>query len=146
MNPHRFDDSRIEWRQLPGFENFSYSILNIDRKHRLVDVIFRFGAHEQIVLHRHLALNHTFVIQGEHRIYHPDGRLKETRPTGSYTVSPPDPEPHRECGGDDGTVVLFSIRGTDGVMYEILDDDGNLIVSLGMPEFVGLYEANRDRA
>ena len=30
----------------------------------------------QIALHRHLALNHTFVVQGEHRIYEPDGRLR----------------------------------------------------------------------
>lgn len=144
MNSARFDDSQIAWRQLPGFENFSYSILNVDRVNRLVDVIFAFGAHEQIVLHRHLALNHTFVIQGEHRIYEADGSLRECRPTGSYTVSPPDPKPHRECGGDGGAVVLFSIRGTDGAMYEILDDDGNLIVSLGMSEFIGLYETGRD--
>lgn len=137
-----FDLSQISWSQLPGFENFSYCILNVDQANQVVDVIFHFRAHDPIVLHRHCALNHTFVVSGEHHIYHANGELKEVRPTGSYTVSNPDPVPHRECGGDGGTVVLFSIRGTSGVMYEILDDDQNLIVALGMAELAGLYETN----
>ncbi|SDT13542.1 hypothetical protein SAMN05216271_3695 [Halopseudomonas sabulinigri] len=138
-----FDDRQIHWSQLPGFENFSYSILNIDQANQLVDVIFHFRAHDPIVLHRHCALNHTFVISGEHHLYHANGDLKEIRPTGSYTVSAADSTPHRECGGDGGTVVLFSIRGTSGVMYEILDDQQNLIAALGMAEFAALHEANQ---
>ncbi|MHB0766033.1 hypothetical protein ACYCFC_16855 [Stutzerimonas sp. NM35] len=141
-----FDVSQIYWSQLPGFENFSYSILNVDQPNQLVDVIFHFRAHDPIVLHRHCALNHTFVVSGEHHIYHANGELKEVRPTGSYTVSHPDSTPHRECGGDGGTVVLFSIRGTSGVMYEILDDRQNLVAALGMAEFASLYETNRQIA
>ncbi len=137
-----FDDRQIHWSQLPGFDNFSYSILSIDQANQLVDVLFHFRAHDPIVLHRHCALNHTFVVRGEHHLYHASGELKEVRPTGSYTISPPDTTPHRECG-DDGTVVLFSIRGTGDVMYEILDDQQNLLATLGMAEFASLYEANR---
>ena len=122
-----FDDRQIHWSQLPGFDNFSYSILSIDQANQLVDVLFHFRAHDPIVLHRHCALNHTFVVRGEHHLYH---------------ASPPDTTPHRECG-DDGTVVLFSIRGTGDVMYEILDDQQNLLATLGMAEFASLYEANR---
>jgi len=70
---------------------------------------------QQIVLHRHVAHNNTFVVQGEHRLYERNGELKEVRATGSYTVSPPSAEPHREGGGDQDVVVLFSIRGSDGV-------------------------------
>jgi quercetin dioxygenase-like cupin family protein len=81
-------------------------------------VLFKFAAHRQIVLHRHVAHNNTLVLQGEHRLYEPDGAQKEIRPVGSYTVSPPNDEPHREGGGDQDVIVLFSIRGSDGVLYD----------------------------
>lgn len=142
MNNYLFTDKNIAWQQLGAFENFRYSILNIDKANKIIDVIFRFEPHNPIVLHRHCALNHTFVIHGEHRLYHANGELKAARAVGSYTVSPPEPMPHRECGGNEGAVVLFSIRGTEGVMYEILDEEENIIGALGMQDFVDLYEMN----
>lgn len=142
MSNYIFDDSHIEWQQFGEFENFRYSILNIDHANKVIDVIFKFSANDPIFLHRHCALNHTFVIHGEHRLYHANGKLKEVRPVGSYKASPADVTPHRECGGNEGTIVLFSIRGTDGVMYEILDEDENIVAALGMQDFIGLYEMN----
>jgi len=103
-------------------------------------VLFKFSAREQIVLHRHKALNHTFVIQGEHRLYWADGTLKEARPVGSYTVSPASDDPHREGGGDVDAIVFFSIRGSAGVLYEILDDNLDIVTTLGMQDFVALYQ------
>ena len=144
MNPGPFDDRHIQWNTLAGFDHLHYSILDIDEPNKIVDVLFRFAARQQIVLHRHVAHNNTFVVQGEHRLYERNGELKEVRATGSYTVSPPSAEPHREGGGDQDVVVLFSIRGSDGVLYEVLDDDGNLLVALGMQEFIGLYRAQPD--
>ncbi len=72
-------------------------MLGIDREKGLVDFIIKFEANQQIVLHRHLALTNTLVVQGEHRLYEPNGALKEIRPVGSYTSSPPG-EPHGEGG------------------------------------------------
>jgi hypothetical protein len=135
-----FDSADIPWQTLEGFDHFHYSILNIDRQNQIIDVIFKFAARRQIVLHRHKALNHTLVIQGEHRLYQADGRLKEIRPVGSFTTSPPSDEPHREGGGDEDAIVFFSIRGSGGVLYEILDDDLNMIASLSMPDFIDLYQ------
>jgi len=134
-----FDDSNIQWRTLGDYEHLLYSILDIDAENRIADVIFKFAANRQIVLHRHKVLNKTFVIQGEHRLYHADGRLKEVRPVGSYKVSPPSEEPHREGGGDVDAVVLFSIRGSDGVFYEILDENLNTTATLGMQDLVDLH-------
>jgi len=128
----------INWQNLEGFDNLSFFVLNVDRKNVLVDVLFKFDANEKIALHRHIALNHTMVLEGEHRLYEPDGSLKEVRPTGSYTVSPASNDPHREGGGDEDVVIYFTIRGTDGVMYEILDDDLNVIATLGMDDFENL--------
>jgi hypothetical protein len=87
--------------------------------------------------------NNTFVIQGEHRLYEPNGNIKEIRPVGSYTRSPASDEPHREGGGDQDVVVFFSIRCSDGVLYEVLDDDLNLIATLSFQDFVGLYQAQQ---
>ena len=139
MSNYKFNDSQIQWRTLEGIDHLEYSILDLDKENLVIDVLFRFAANEKIVLHRHTALNHMLVIQGEHRLYTPEGDLKEVRPTGRYTVSPASDEPHREGGGDEDVVILFSIRGTDGKMYEILDDDQNLVGTLGMSDFEALY-------
>lgn len=141
MANYLFDDANINWQTLEGFEHLHYSILDIDEQNKIVDVLFKFAAHQQIVLHRHKVLNKTFVIQGEHRLYEADGRLKEVRAVGSYTSSQPSDEPHREGGGDLDVIVFFSIRGGEGAFYEILDDDLNVIVTLGMQDFIGLYKA-----
>ncbi|MEC4750456.1 regulator [Methylomicrobium sp. Wu6] len=140
MSGHLFENADIKWQTLGDIEHLLYSILDIDEQNKIIDIIFKFAAHRQIVLHRHKALNKTFVIQGEHRLYEADGRLKEIRPVGSYTSSLPIDEPHREGGGDQDAVVYFSIRGNEGVLYEILDDDGNVIATLSMQDFINLYK------
>jgi hypothetical protein len=144
MTRYLFDDCNIKWQKLEGFENLVYSILNIDETNKIIDVIFKFAANKHIVLHRHLALNNMLVIQGEHRLYEPNGSLKEVRAVGSYTSSHPSDEPHREGGSDEDAVVFFSIRGNDGVLYEILDDDLNVIATLSMQDFIGLYKTQQE--
>ncbi len=131
-------DNQIEWQTLEGFEHLYYSILDIDERNKIIDVIFKFAARRQIVLHRHKAQNNMFVIQGEHRLYRTDGSLMDSRPAGRYTCSLPTEEPHREGGGDEDAIVLFSIRG-DELLYEILDDDGNVAATLGWQDFLHLH-------
>ncbi len=145
MNAYQFDDRNIQWHRLGDFEHFVYTILDIDQENNIADVLFKFEAHQLIVLHRHMALNKMLVIQGEHRFYEPNGDLKEVRPVGRYTSSPPSPKPHRECGGDEGAVVFFSIRcnSKDNVLYELLDDQENLIGTITMADLIGLFKQNR---
>src|ERR1700730_3289928 len=51
---------------------------------------------------------------------------------------------HREGGGfDQEVVVFFNIRGHDGVLYEVLDDDQNIIDTLSYVDFLGLYKAQQ---
>lgn len=140
MTSYLFDDANIKWQNFGEFEHLLYSILEVDEQNRIIDVLFKFTAHQQIVLHRHKAANKTFVIQGEHRLYKADGSLKEVRAVGSYTSSLPSDEPHREGGGDVDVIVFFSIRGEDSVLYEILDDDLNVIATLGFQDFIKLHQ------
>jgi quercetin dioxygenase-like cupin family protein len=140
MTNYNFDDRNIQWQKLGDFEHLVYSILDIDEKNNIADVLFKFAANQQIVLHRHKAHNNMFVVQGEHRLYEADGKIKEIRPVGSYTSSPANNAPHREGGGDQDAVVFFSIRGNDGVLYEILDDGQNIIGTITMHDLIALHK------
>lgn len=140
MTQPLFIPSNLPWQTLAGIDHLHYVILDVDEANKSIDVIFKFAAHQQIILHRHKALNKMFVIQGEHRLYEADGSLREIRPTGCYTTSPASEVPHREGGGETDAIVYFSIRGSTGVLYEILDDDLNIIGSLDMQAFIGLYQ------
>ena len=143
MTPYKFNDSNIQWQPFGDFDHFVYSILNIDEKNLIFDVLFKLEANKQIFLHRHKALNTTFVVQGEHRLYEPNGKIKEIRAVGSYTVSPVSEEPHREEGGDEGAIVLFSIRESDGILYEILDDEANFIGTVSMRDLIDLQNKEK---
>lgn len=144
MTTYCFDDRVIHWNRFGDFPHFYYTILDVDEKNRIVDVLFKFAASEQIVLHRHRALNHTFVVQGEHRLYETDGSLREARPTGSYTISPASEQPHREGGGEQDAIVFFSIRpGNDDVLYEILDDALNPLGTITFQTMVDLYQVQQ---
>src|ERR1700752_3065849 len=114
---YAFVDQNIRWYKLGDFENFVFAMFNVDVPGKIVDFILKFPANKQIFLHRHLALTNTLVVQGEHRLYEPNGKLKEIRPVGSYTSSPPG-DPHQEGAGDEGGVVFYSVRGKDGGLFE----------------------------
>ena len=92
---------------------------------------------EELEIHRLLGPQRAIIVE------HGDtfGHRHEIRPTGSYTISPANPEPHREGGGDSDVIVLFSIRGSDGVLYELLDDDRNIIGTITMQDLVALHAA-----
>jgi hypothetical protein len=139
---YSFDDRNIRWYKLGEFEHFVFAMLDADVPQRIVDFILKFPPNQQIFLHRHLALTNTLVIQGEHRLYEPNGALKEVRAVGTYTSTPPG-EPHREGAGDEGGVVFYSVRGKDGILFEVLDDDLNVVGTLSMDDFVAALKEQR---
>lgn len=143
LRPATGFERAIDWKPFGDFPHFEFSILHVDPERGLADVVFKFHAGRQIVLHRHKALNHTLVLQGEHLIYEMDGRLRERRATGSYTVSPASEKPHREGGGEhEDVIVLFSMRPLPGeLLYEILDDAGQKIAEITMETLQALSGA-----
>ena len=136
-----FDTKNIHWNTLEGLAHVAYHICAVDEEKRIVDILFKFDANSQIALHRHGAAYITLVLQGELRIYRANGDLKEVRPVGSYVATLAGGEPHREGGGDQDVIAFFSNRNVDGPIYEILDDDLNIIAVFGIPEFKTLWEA-----
>jgi quercetin dioxygenase-like cupin family protein len=143
MDVGGFDERNIKWNKLEGFDHIWYQVCNVDEKNGIVDILFKFSANKQIVLHRHKAPYSTLILKGELRIYEADGALKEIRPIGSYVSKPASDEPHREGGGDQDVIAFFSNRGVTGPVYEVLDDDLNPIATLGLQDFGGLLEAQQ---
>lgn len=92
---YRFDDRNIRWQKLGDFEHFEVFIFAVDEKNNIADFIVKFAANEKIFIHRHLALTNTFVVDGEHIIYEPDGKKREVRPVGRFTSSKPG-DAHKE--------------------------------------------------
>jgi hypothetical protein len=137
-----FDDSNIRWHELGDFENFVFAMLDVDTSRKIVDFVVKFPPNKQIFLHRHLALTNTLVVQGEHRLYEPHGALKEVRAVGSYTSTPPG-EPHREGAGDGGGVVFYSVRGKDGTLFEVLDDNLKVVGTLSFEDFVAALKEHK---
>ena len=142
-NTYAFDDRNIRWNKLGDLEHFVFAVLDIDIPRKVVDFIIKFDPNRQIVLHRHAALTNTMVIQGEHRLYEADGALKEVRAVGSYTSSQPG-DPHREGAGDQPAVVLYSVRGKDGVLFELMNDDLNVVGTLSMEDFAQALEQQKN--
>ena len=138
-----FDDRNVRWFPLGEFKHFLVAMCDVDVGRRVVDFLIKFESNQQIVLHRHLAQTSTLVVQGEHRLYEPNGSLKEIRAVGSYTASAPG-TPHREGGGSEECVVFYSIRAQeDGAMFELLNDDMTVMTTLGLQDFLGVYREQR---
>ena len=140
--PYRFDDRNIGWRELGDFKHFVVSIFAVDEEKNVADFIVKFAANEQIFLHRHLALTHTFVIDGEHILYEPDGKVREVRPVGRFTSSPGG-DAHREGGGATGCVVLYSVRGETDALFDVLDDDLRVVATLRTGDFKAAFDAQK---
>ena len=129
-----FDDSNITWFPFGEFPHFVFTLLDIDEENNIADFMVKFAANEKIFLHKHLCKTSTLVVSGEHRLYEPSDEIKSIRPVGQYTSSPIDTTNHREGGGQQGAIVLYSVRPIDNQIFDIFDDDGNKIAELTMDD------------
>ena len=140
LDSHRFDDRNIQWIPYPGIEGMFASILFVDDAKNSADFLVRFAPNTKSVVHHHLAITHTFVIEGDHVIYEPDGSLRESRPTGSYTAGLGG-DPHDEGGGPDGAVIFYSVRGESDDLFEMHDPAGNAPTIARTADFRALLDA-----
>lgn len=138
----KFDDSNIAWRTLDWLPNVSFFVYDVDEKAGVVDVIFKFAANKQVMLHIHHAPYITLVVQGELRFQNPDGSPKEIRPCGSYVKGVVNGVAHTEGGaGDEDAIVFFSNRAVTGNLYEFIDENGKQFKMLGIADFREQLEA-----
>ena len=139
---YRFDDRNIRWRALGDFKHFEVFIFSVDENKNIADFIVKFEPNQKIFLHRHLALTNTFVVDGEHIIYEPNGITRELRPVGRFTSSQPG-DAHREGGGVNGCVLQYSVRGESDALFDVLDDDLKVIATLRTGDFKAAFDAQQ---
>ena len=64
----------------------------------------------------------------------------------SSTRSSASPDPHYEGGGDNGAVVIYNTRGSsDGVVFDVLDEQQNTVGALEFSDLVAMFAAQDNR-
>ena len=142
MTSYQFDDRHIQWRELAGFKHMMVSIFFVDEAKNHVDLLIKFDPNEKVLLHRHLADTNTFVIEGDHVIYEPDGQVREVRPVGRYTFGT-GRDAHDEGGGPNGCVLFYSVGGETDALFDMLDTNLNVVATLHTADFKAAFAAQQ---
>ena len=153
MSTSNFDPSRYKWRKVTGDAGSSYlihhdyTILGHDLEAGTLDMVVRWeGDGGHCPIHRHTATTTVLVLEGEQHLWdiHPDGSRGDhrIRRAGDYALTRAEALPHLECGGPDGGIVFFGTHSADGLLYDILDDDGNVVVNVTMESLLADFGAN----
>ena len=148
-----FDESKYKWREVtPQGESYHvhhwYTILGHNEAAGTLDMIVKWGADGgHCNLHRHMATTSVFVLDGEQHLFdYDENGVVATEPRirrkGDYGLSVGAETPHMERGGPEGGLVYFGTHSNDGVLYEILDDDLNLIIPITIELLVADWEEN----
>jgi len=146
------DISKYKWREVtPQGESYHvhhwYTILGHNAGAGTLDMLVRWGSDGgHCNLHRHMATTTVFVLEGEQHLWDIDENGKKAdkpriRRVGDYGLSVGAEKPHLEHGGPEGGIALFSTHSNDGVLYEILDDDLNLVIPITIELLVADFEA-----
>ena len=148
MTTYKFDDRTISWTPFNGFKGLHYAIQSVDPELNRVDMLMRFEPNTNCVPHTHVGVTKTLVLEGEHRIYRPDGGgglgEPDIRPAGTFSENRGD-ETHVEGGGPEGAIILLSMQAVDGNVYDILREDLSLERSITLDNFARGLERQRAR-
>lgn len=153
MSQSHFDPSRYKWRtvvgepDLPYRVNHDYTILGYDVDAGTLDMVVRWhadGGH--CPKHRHTASTTVLVLEGEQHLWDllPDGSkgAHKVRKAGDYALSTGDQHPHLERGGEQGGLAFFGTHANDGLLYEIIDEEGKVIFPVTIESLVADFEEN----
>ncbi len=150
---HGFDFDRYKWREVIGEPGLSYkvrhdyTILGHDLAAGTLDMLVRWtndGGHCPI--HRHTSTTTVLVLEGEQHLWdlHPDGTRADprVRRAGDYALTVGEALPHLECGGDKGGVVFFANHSSTGRLYELFDEDMNVVADVTMELLLSDWQDN----
>ena len=153
MTHSAFDPSRYKWREVPGEPGLSYkvhhdyTILGYDLGAGTLDMVVRWaGDGGHCPIHRHTATTTVLVLEGEQHLWdlHPDGSRGEhrVRRAGDYALTVGGALPHLECGGTEGGIAFFGNHSSNGLLYELLDEDGKVAVDVTMELLIADWQEN----
>ena len=133
----------IPWKPFSKYTGFVYKLLDVDVARRTVEMILKFEPDSVCFYHRHLGPVASLVLEGEHHIdeVQPDGsRVKKVRKAGEFAMSDGS-HAHIEGGGPDGGVIFFSFRCDQDHIYDILDNDLNVVHEVTVQDFKNALDA-----
>ncbi len=148
-----FDPSRYKWREVTGGPELSYkvrhdyTILGHDVAAGTLDMVVRWeGDGGHCPIHRHASTTTVLVIEGEQHLWdlHPDGSRGEpkVRSGGDYALTVGDALPHLERGGEEGGIVFFGNHCSNGLLYELFDEDLKVVADVTMESLVADWKEN----
>ena len=143
MTQNFLEPERYKWREVTGEPELSYhvhhdyTILGYDLAAGTLDMLVRWGKDGgHCPIHRHTSTTTVLVIEGEQHLWDldPDGARGEpkVRRAGEYALTVGDALPHLERGGEEGGIVFFGNHCSNGLLYQILDEDLKLVVDVTM--------------
>ena len=127
----------VPWKPFGGYKGFVYKVLAADVERRTVEMLLKFEPNSDCFYHRHLGPVASLVLEGEHHFKEvmADGtRSEQVRRQGEFTMST-NPNAHIEGGGPEGGVIYFSLRADQDHIYDIMDNDLNVIREVTVQDF-----------
>ena len=150
MKTSGFNTDHYRWLEYTEEDSSSYKVryeqhvLGYDRGASTFVMILRFrGDGGHCVRHRHITTTTVLVLEGEQHLTDllPGGETRQKmRRAGEYHLTTGDVHPHMERGGDEGALIFYSHHTPDGRMYELLDDDLEVIHVVTMEEMIESWE------
>jgi hypothetical protein len=148
-----FGPDRYKWREVTGepgaalFVRHDYTILGHDLAAGTLDMVVRWrGDGGHCPIHRHMSTTTVLVLEGEQHLWdvYPDGARgpHRVRRAGDYALTVGDPHPHLERGGPEGGLVFFGNHSRDGLLYDVYDEAGKLVLNVTMELLVSDFAAN----
>src|SRR5512147_2201706 len=143
MLPSIVDPNRCKWREVTGepggsvYIRHDYAILGWNLAAGTLDMLVRWrGDGGHCPIHRHTSTTTVLVLEGEQHLWDlsPDGTrgAHRVRRAGDYALTVGEALPHLERGGAEGGVVFFGNHSRDGRLYEVFDENMNLVVDVTM--------------
>ena len=140
--PHPRTGAAIGWKRFGDLPGFTYKILNVDADRNEIDMVFWFEPNGVCFHHRHKTRVTSIVLEGEHVVREYDSAGNErvsVRPTGQYTMSDGG-DAHIEGGGENGAMVLFNFRGDGPHIYDIMDEQLNVVREVHIADFQRAFD------
>jgi len=150
--PADLDWSSLSWAPYQSSPKFSYridyaiAVVEVDPDAGRIDFLVRWEPEAYCHYHRHLGTTYAVVLDGEQH-------LREERPhetvtkvrTAGFGGLVPEGETHMERAGADGLTMLFSTHAPDGRLFEVIDEDGEVMTTATISEFVDLIAVDAKR-
>lgn len=137
-----FKTDRIEWKRLQGGDAFDYpidywiAVLGTQAETGQVDFLVKWEPNRYCHYHRHLGHTTVMVLEGEHHLVEesPTETVHKIRRPGHLVRNPPG-DVHMEYGGPQGSVLFFSMTSPDGRVFDILDRQENVLLTVTVEDF-----------